>query len=336
MKECLIVQYYVRDYKDEYILHSSLESYKKLGLDIILVSHSPISKEIQKKVKYFLYDGDDDLITFEDAYYNPKAIINTRKSFYIGDKSIFPFLFVVDDISYTFYKAVYDVYRLANALGYDNSYYIIGDSIINDNDIKSMIEIKNNVISQNKKGYFEIYKPLIHLTPFFWYVNNKWFLENAFPDMSSKNNFFESLNTICTYERIIADKILNHKNDVIIHDSEHIKISFIDEERFDLSKKDSKDFYDNDIGIFYDDNDKPNIVAFSLTNKTKSWRLIIEYNDDLYKHDISLNQNHIIKEIPQIESKSFRIKCEDTINKKTIYDIFIDDIDKYKKTFRIH
>ena len=336
MKECVVVQYYVRNYKDENILHRSLDSYVKLGLDIILISHSPIPIDIQKKVKYFIYDSDDELITFEDAYYNPKVIVDTIRRSILGDKLAVPFLFELGDISYSFYKAVYDVYKFVQNMGYDYSYYFIGDSIINEKDIETILNIRNDVLSKNKMGYFEVFKPRLHLSPFFWYVNNKWFLDNGFLDLSSKNNFFNSLKTYCVYEKIIYDKIIKVENDVIIKELDSIKISFIDEDRFDLSKKVNTVSYNNDIGLFYDKDDgKPYIVAFNFSPNKKSWRFTIEYNNKFIVNDITLDVKWKIIPIQNIESKSFRIRCDDLFNKKVYYDIFIDDIDYYKQTFKI-
>jgi len=334
-KDCVIVQYYIRDYNDEYILNKSIDSYKKLNLDIILISHSPIPEKIQKKVKYFLYDSDDELVTFEDAYYNTKVIIDTCKRFILGDKIVFPFLFIVDDLAYTFYKAVYNVYKFALNMGYENSYYFIGDSYINDKDVEKIYEIRDDTLCQNKFGYFEIYLQKDHLSPFFWFVNNRWFLENGFPNLETKETFFNCLETYCVYEKIIFDKIFKCKNDVILNYLNEIKVSFLDEERFDLSKKYSKK-YDNDIGLFYED-EIPYIFSWNHSEKDfKNWRITIEYDDIIHKYDIAQNSGYWkTTRIKDINSSSFRIRCENMDDKKIIYDIFIDDIIKYKNTFKI-
>jgi len=337
-KECIVVQYFIRDYKDEFILNKSIDSYQKMNLDIILISHSPIPESIQKKVKYFLYDSDDELVTFNDAYYNPKVIIETCKRFNFDNKTAAPFLFVVDDLAYTFYKAVYNIYKFVTNMGYDYSYYFIGDNIINDDDIKKIIEIKNDVLLINKFGYFEVYN--LSLSPFFWFVNNNWFLENGFPILTNKNEFFDCLETNCVYEQIIFNKLLKSEKDIIIKYLDEFKVSFLDDEKFDLSKKYTDGFYNNsnnDVGIFYEF-EKPYIIAFSFSPEIKNWRLTVEYNNNIYKYDVNDIRKNEYKIIPikEIESDQFRIRCEDMNKKKIKYDIFINDIEKYKRVFRIH
>jgi hypothetical protein len=334
MKECVIVQYYVRNYNDEYILNKCIDSYKKMNLDIILISHSTISETIQKKVKYFLYDSDDELITFDDAFYNPKVIMDTVKRLVIGDKMAHPFLYVVDDMAYTFYKAVLDIYKFAYNMGYDYSYYFIGDSYIDDEDVKKIIDIRNNVLENKKLGYFEIYWPKDHLSPFFWYVNNEWFLNNCFPNLSTKEIFLSNLETFCVYERIFYKYVIVHKDSLILKNVDDLKLSFLDNEKFDLSKKyDQSGGYNDDIGLFYGD-DNLLIISFNFTTKTKNWRMTIEYDDKYFKYDISITDCWNILPIPDIQSNYFRLRCEDMDKKKILYDVFIKDKLKYKGTFK--
>ena len=341
MKECILLQYYIRDYKDEYILNNCIDSLIecKTNLDIILLSHSPVSETIQKKVKYFIYDSDDDLINFSDIYYN-EIPFNTIKKFFVSEMMISPFLFVVDDLGYTFYKAVYDLYKFVVAFGYDYSYYFIGDFEINKNEIQEMFDISSSVRSSGKMGYFEYLKGG-HANPFFWYVNNKWFLENCFPPLNNKKDFLsyiksnQDIRLDCCYESVLKTILSGVESSIIFEKPTGEKyIRFIDQSRVDMSKKLNKNSYDHDIGIFYI-NGLPNIFCFDDREIKSQFSLYLEYDNgeiDKYNMLVSENNNWSMFEII-IRYNSFKIKCVYSDTNKVKYDIYINDLEKYKKIF---
>jgi hypothetical protein len=244
---------------------------------------------------------------------------------------------VIDDFSYSFYKAVYNVYRISQSLGYEFSYYFIGDTYVNDEEIKKIKDIKNEIDINRKMGYFERVLPSSgnEIVPFFWMVDIKWFINNAFQNLENKNDFLKNMTGLCVYEHQLMKKIEENSNDIIIKDLKDQITSFVGNERFDLSKKkDLNSFYSHDIGIFFYD-DVPNIVAFNFKKTLKSWRIIVEENNKITKYDLNVFDQWFMIPI-SIESNEFRIKCEDNIDRKVIYDIYINDINRYKNIFKIN
>jgi len=343
IKECIIIHYYVSDYINDYILNKCIDSISKAGLDIILASHSPISKELQKKVKYFLYSGEDELITFDDAF-NDRAKIYTNKGFYLGNgKNAYPFLYVVDDITYSFCKMVYDAHRFAKAIGYDYSYYFIGDFEINMDEISEMKKVSNLVRENNKMGYFEesnknsydFFKEYLP-NAFFWYVNNKWFLNNFFLNMNSKKEFLEDLkksNLYCHYDWLVGYQVDKNINDLIIKRVDYWGHPFVKEERSDISKKYPLK-YNNDVGIFYDGDD-PYLFCFDLDDKEIAWKMYIEYDDgEVNKFVIgSPKGTHWTMYKISLKNINFHMRCENMKTGEVKYDIYINDAEKYKKIF---
>jgi len=340
--DCIIIQYYVSDIKDQFILEKCIDSIKKTNLDIILVSHSPIPELIQKKVKYFIYDSDDQLLNFDDAQkYNLQ--MHSVKVYYTDVLNIYPFDFNMNDLAYTFYKALYTVYKFSHAMGYEYSYYFIGDFHIDENEINDMFNVSLRVKENNKMGYFEHdnidSSGYSSLNPFFWYVNIKWFVENIFHDNISKDNYLKELKTPCFYEKIIFEKINNFKNDIIFEHNSNIlenPIKFINKNNCDLSKRYRKKIpYDIDAGIFYKD-DIPYIFSWNNTERVQKWKFIIEKSDNtIHKYTVSNNRNWSYMQIINIDEGS-NIKCYDLNQDKLYYDITIKDLNIYKIRHGFH
>ncbi len=333
MKECVILQYFVQDYTDEYILNRCIDSISKMGLDIILVSHSPIPTEVQKKVKYFLYDGDDQLVNFDDIFHD-KISLHTDKRFIDGNTQVSPFLFVVDDISYTFCKAVYNVYKLANELGYTHSYYFTADFDVYENELIELKKISELVKSENKKGYFEIHT--FCASCFYWYVDIRWFLDNFFINMNSKDEFLFDLKMLglyCHYDLYMNYQVRRNADNLIIKHVTHCGHTFVSEDRSDLSKRLKSAAYNEDVGIFYK-GEVPHLFCWDYNMKNK-WTIYIEYdNKEVSKYETSLNKEQW-KSFPiEIKSDKFTIKCYDK-NDKLKYNVYIDDLEMYKRKFRI-
>lgn len=347
-KDCILLQYYISDYEDEYILNNCIDSLNKFNLDILLISHSTISEKIQKKVKYYFYDSEDEMINFEDIY-KDKVLLNTDKYFMFGDMIASCFMYK-NEISYSFYKAMYNIHKISLAMGYENSYYFIGDFEINESEILNLKKIPELLLENNKLGYFEKSYPngrfltdneknRLTISPFFWYVKNKWFIENFFFDMENKDSYMRStkeLNLNCNYENLLEYKVKKNIDNLILREVEHWGHP-VDVSRSDLSKNKKNVFYGNyssDIGVFYKDNE-PYIFAFNNADEV-NWTVYLEYENGEYdNHYINVPKNNWIMNPIILKYDKFIIKFIKTINNEVVYKLHVDNIEKFKKTFQI-
>lgn len=66
MKEniCLIIGTYPTTYLDSALLGLTIESWRQQGYDICLASHSPVSQELQKASKYYIYSDENEMLEF--------------------------------------------------------------------------------------------------------------------------------------------------------------------------------------------------------------------------------------------------------------------------------
>ena len=56
---CVIVGGYPQNHQDTALLSLTIESFKRYGYDICLVSHSPINNDLQKASKYTIYSDEN-------------------------------------------------------------------------------------------------------------------------------------------------------------------------------------------------------------------------------------------------------------------------------------
>jgi len=61
---CVIVGGYPQDYIDSVLTSLTIESFKRQGYDICLVTHAPVNNDIQKACKYFIYSDENHLLKF--------------------------------------------------------------------------------------------------------------------------------------------------------------------------------------------------------------------------------------------------------------------------------
>ncbi len=336
-KECILLVYYVSDYIDDYILNKCIDSISKAGLDIILISHSLVSEKIYKKVKYFIYshEKEEDLINFEDIYYN-KGYLVTYKHFKTENFEVGPFLYTVDDFTYSYFKNVTNLHEIALALGYDYSYFFTADFEILEEEIEEMKKVSKMVSEQNKKGYFENY--YTRTNAFFWYVDNKWILDNLLLNMGDKHELLKYISYIkidINVESFVDYHVKKYNKDLIIKDVNYWGHPFVDDSRSDLSKKKINP-YGFDTGIFYL-NEQPYIFTFDSQKEKKHWCFYIEYYDgQASKYDVEVGSNYVYNMYPiVIKNQPFTIRCIDSKTNKTRFHLNINDLNEFKNTFKI-
>jgi hypothetical protein len=243
---------------------------------------------------------------------------------------------------------VYDAYRLVVALGYCNSYYMIGDFEINNDEIEEIKKIPNFLKIEGKLGYFDesnenSYGYVKEFLPncFFWYVDNKWYLKNFFLNMNSKDEFFEDLkkeNLYCHYDWLFGHMVEKNRENVYVKKVDRYGHSFVSEERSDLSKKKTNTLRGMEVGVFYGDDGHPYLFCFDFNEKKIGWDIYLEYDDNsIKKYTIKVpeNMNWTMYNIDVRENIGFRIKCQNNKTNQVKYNVYIDNLEKYKKVFRL-
>lgn len=64
---CVIISCYPENHLDNSLLGITLESWKQQGYDVLLVSHAPVSPELQREAKYYIYTDENEMLTFPEV-----------------------------------------------------------------------------------------------------------------------------------------------------------------------------------------------------------------------------------------------------------------------------
>ena len=116
MKDLIFITAYCPTEKQEESLNRCIDSIKKLGFHILLLSHSHIPLHIQKKCNYYFYDYDNDVS--ED--YN----LLGHNTFGFGNQTLQSRFFVKTFYGFAIYRMFSIASQIAINFGYDNIHHI--------------------------------------------------------------------------------------------------------------------------------------------------------------------------------------------------------------------
>jgi hypothetical protein len=144
---CVIIGSYPQNHMDTTIVSLTIESFKRRGYDICLVSHAPLSSELQKASKYFIYSDENEILNFPEPssitsfFANSEIHYKTNWGNKIGAHSL--------AILRNMKNALY----LLKNKKYKSFIYAECDTVLNSEDHK-LLESKLEEISFNEKDYW--------------------------------------------------------------------------------------------------------------------------------------------------------------------------------------
>lgn len=127
MKDLIVVTAHCPTEKQEESLNNCVDSIRKFGYDILLLSHSHIPTHIQKKCNYYFYDYNNDV---SDDYN-----LMGHQSFNLGDKTIQSRFFNKSFYGFAIYRMFSVASQIATNFGYDNIHHIEYDCELLDGDL---------------------------------------------------------------------------------------------------------------------------------------------------------------------------------------------------------
>jgi len=144
-EEIIIVGTYPNLKKREQLTIDCINSLKPLNRKIMLVSHYPVSEEIQKLVDYYIYDSENPLThhSYYTKFYNYKAEYDVEININ-GLKKSNQSLTVLTNLNNAFKAALYHNYKKA--------FYITYDVIVNEKDYDN-INMSFSSINDTCKAY---------------------------------------------------------------------------------------------------------------------------------------------------------------------------------------
>ena len=149
MKSILILDAFITDESDENLLKSFIDSSKSIGDDILLMSNTKISKEVQDKVDFFFYDKRNQLFTNEYDNYKTLNYYTVHNSFKVSNYFPHPQPHGLS-VLISLFRSV----KIAKDLGYTHFYKMEYDAILGEETKKKILEMNNSCELNNKKGVF--------------------------------------------------------------------------------------------------------------------------------------------------------------------------------------
>jgi len=144
---CIIVGSYPQDHLDTTLVSLTIESFKRQGYDICLTSHTPVSNDLQKASKYFIYSDENYTLNFPEPssiatyFANNEIHYTTNWGNRMGAHSL--------AILMNMKNALY----LLKNKKYKSFIYVECDTFLNSNDHK-ILESKLNEIDFHNKDYW--------------------------------------------------------------------------------------------------------------------------------------------------------------------------------------
>jgi len=133
-EEVIIISTYPDTQTRKQLTKECIESFKKTGRKIILISHYPVSEEIQKMVDYYLFDINNAMI--KHSYYNrfyshmPEYSVNMNISGLTSSNQ-----------SLAAYINLLNGFKLAKQLGYKRALAIVYDVVLHEDDLETVENI---------------------------------------------------------------------------------------------------------------------------------------------------------------------------------------------------
>ena len=145
MKVLIVIGAYPNTTKKEEVLKQEIESLKSLGFDFMIVSHYPVSVELQDMVDYYIYDKNQTL--------TPKD----RSPYYWFNSHNFHIKVFNSRHSLPICQNMFNSFKFSEIKNYDFVFFVENDNIFTPNDVNKFNTLLTERVSENKQCIF--FKP---------------------------------------------------------------------------------------------------------------------------------------------------------------------------------
>ena len=137
-EEVIIISTYPDTQTRKQLTKECIESFKKTGRKTLLISHYPVSEEIQKLVDYYFFDINNVMIhhSFYNRFFNYTDDYNVEINISALAKS---------NQSFAAYVNLYNGFKLAQQLGFKRTLFVVYDVVLHESDLGTVNEIFNKI-----------------------------------------------------------------------------------------------------------------------------------------------------------------------------------------------
>ena len=318
---CVIIGSYPQDHIDTTLVSLTVESFKRRGYDICLVSHSPLSQELQKTSKYTIYSDENSIINFPEPssiavfFANENLHYQTNWGNRMGAHS----LAILMNMKNAFY--------LLKNKKYKSFIYAECDTVLNSDDHR-LLESKLEEISFNNKDYWFMIENssnmVVPVTSLFG--GNINYFDNIFNQITTEEDYLnictsansytlESLFSELFCRNISENGYLDNIKPRDIFTSEWLGISTYG--KVYIPEFDNE--FNIDIDIVKDKNDNDNIFCVLPFNEEQKSIIIKIYKDNILIENVEVITGvlHYWKfSINETQEWSMEVYYQDKIIKK--------------------
>lgn len=201
MKKLLVTGTFTKDEDSEELIKSALKPLVS-EFDVCLVTHSPVSRELQSMVKYHIYDHRNEMIPNAPTFH----IFANVDSFYFQSHHVAG----TPNHSYAIYRSYINAVLLLKDY-YDDFFYVEGDCLFSKEDIIKLKEFPEICKKDNKEALFFTEPDMLHTL--FFYSKMDFFV-NTFPLLKTADdyiNYCEKIGSWRSLENFMLRCVI-HKN----------------------------------------------------------------------------------------------------------------------------
>ena len=273
-KELIVIGTYPDTKAREDLTIACIESAKKLGRSIMLVSHYPVELHVQKMVDYYVYDAHNPLT--HHSYYN--RFTRTQEDYSVemrieGDSNQ----------SLTVLTNLINAGRVAKNFGYTKMFYVTFDHVIDELDYPA-IERGFNILSDEWKAVLATLN-----TPFGKGIqtNGMFFKPEFISKLLDDVRTPEEYNAIC--ESIWAHNFLEDYMMKKVEKTNGVWVEYPEEETFLVHTGEGKSSNSEYVGIVRCEEDDCNYFYFYTYNETvPHYKMKLLNNKREYLEDLDL------------------------------------------------
>jgi len=291
MEDSIIIvgAYTDSDEKKKY-LNDLLSQLKKTGIEVVLVSHLPVSEDVQGEVAYYLYDSKNILLTPQQSTY---WWLRTD-SFYVITKG-----FNISSHAYAVVKSMQQAVYFMRSIGKKFFYYLEYDCSIPDEDLHLFQDLRSRIIGEGKKGYVQTFdvnprsNRMDGVSNLFFAFDIDFYCSKLpyFPDVNSyvERSRFHNMTDSTTAEQFLYGELRSYMDDLISEEAPTAKVVYFPHCKSDLCGYEGGDLTRFDV-VPEMHSLRPVLIGFNSNVHRVSYRVVMKDSEgEIVSEDTEVN-----------------------------------------------
>lgn len=266
-KNIFIIDTYPSTEEQKKLLSDCVDRLLNIGFDIMIVSHTSIPEEIQKKVNYVIYDSDNSFLPGERTPFFWVSLFESNCRIFNAGHSL------------AITRNMQNALLMAKSVGYDFFYFLEYDVLISESDIEKLLRLKDNMINENKQmiffepeNFYECDSHVYETLLFGGYVD--YLLSKFLPPKNIEE--WDKLGMGYTLELAFYEQLSKYSEDFLIipeHSHQYFNQSEINVYRYGLVI--------SELLYNHDNPNNPILLLFKSINNPQEYHFKVYHNENI-------------------------------------------------------